>query len=103
MCYEGMNSLQAHNGYKFSISVASTSHCLWHSIECGNFRKPVDKHRVMLFHHVMSAHVLMLHILERQMGNYGANIVIIFYNTKFIEEKHIQIYATMAFLADSAG
>jgi hypothetical protein len=51
----------------------------------------------------MSAHVLMLHILERQMGNYGANIVIIFYNTKFIEEKHIQIYATMAFLADSAG
>ena len=44
VCVEGLVSPHAHNGiHVFSIPVTSTLHCLWHSSECGNFRKPIDK------------------------------------------------------------
>ena len=44
MCYEGINSPQAHNGDTCSAYPwPQTPQCLWHAFYCGNFNQPIDK------------------------------------------------------------
>lgn len=46
-------SLHAHNGIRFSHTVASILHRLWQAIECGSFNQPFDKASCDAFHYVV--------------------------------------------------